>query len=54
MAAVSAEAVGKFRFVWKAIRKFQVGLIREYKEIEKIADKLGVEKPTPLVKMEEE
>ena len=54
MATASAEVVGKFRFIWKHTRKYQVWVLRTYARVANIADKNGVIKPRPLIKMREE
>lgn len=54
LASLSAEVVGKFRFIWKHTRKYTHWVIQTYNRTAIIADKLGIEKPKPLVNMQEE
>ena len=54
MAMLSADLAGKFRFVWKSTRQYTRWILTTYNRCEKIADRLRIKKPVPLVKMEEE
>lgn len=54
LASLSADVVGKFRFIWKNTRKYTQWTIKTYNRVAVIADKFGIEKPVPLTKMEEE